>query len=81
MKFEINRLWRHAAAVGLNTGQFDTCFDGRQQKARVDADIAAAEGVGVSGTPAFFINGRAVDGAQPFDVFKRIIDDELARKK
>jgi protein-disulfide isomerase len=71
----------HAAAVGLNTGQFNTCFDGHQQKARVDADIAAAEGAGVSGTPAFFINGRAVDGAQPFDVFKRIIDDELARKK
>jgi protein-disulfide isomerase len=34
----------------------------------------------VSGTPAFFINGRPLDGAQPFSAFKQIIDEELARK-
>jgi protein-disulfide isomerase len=36
--------------------------------------------VGVNGTPAFFINGRPLSGAQPFDAFKRVIDEELARK-
>ena len=37
--------------------------------------------LGVSGTPAFFINGRAITGAQPFEEFKRIIDEELELKK
>jgi protein-disulfide isomerase len=40
----------------------------------------AGDEAGVSGTPAFFINGRVLTGAQPFDAFKRVIDDELARK-
>jgi protein-disulfide isomerase len=70
----------HAAAVGLDEGKFATCFDGRQQKAGIDKDIADAEGVGVSGTPAFFINGRVLDGAQPFEAFKLVIDEELAHK-
>jgi protein-disulfide isomerase len=71
----------HAAAIGLDSAKFNACFDGHQQKARVDADIAAGESAGVNGTPAFFINGRAIDGAQPYDVFQRVIDEELARKK
>jgi protein-disulfide isomerase len=70
----------HAAALGLDTAAFDACFDNHQQKAGVDADIAAADAAGVTGTPAFFINGRMLDGAQPFDAFKRVIDEELARK-
>jgi protein-disulfide isomerase len=61
-------------------GRFNTCFDNHQQKAGVDADIADANALGVTGTPAFFVNGRAIDGAQPFDAFKRVIDEELARK-
>jgi protein-disulfide isomerase len=35
--------------------------------------------LGVSGTPAFFVNGRLLVGAQPFDNFVRVIDEELAR--
>ena len=35
---------------------------------------------GVNGTPAFFINGRMISGAQPFEAFKKIIDEELSRK-
>jgi protein-disulfide isomerase len=71
----------HAAAIGLNTAQFNTCVDTHKHKSDVDADIAAADAVGVNGTPAFFINGRSIDGAQSFDVFKKIIDEELAAKK
>ena len=37
--------------------------------------------VGVDGTPAIFINGRMISGAQPYDAFKKIIDEELATKK
>jgi protein-disulfide isomerase len=70
----------HAAAIGLDASKFNPCVDNRQQKAGVDADIAAADAVGVTGTPAFFVNGRSLEGAQPFDAFKRVIDEELARK-
>ena len=43
--------------------------------------MAAAEAIGVTGTPAFFINGRSIEGAQPFESFKRDIDEELAKTK
>ena len=71
----------HAAALGLDTATFNACVDNHQQKPGVDADMAAAEAVGVTGTPAFFINGRSIEGAQPFESFKRVIDEELARTK
>lgn len=71
----------HAAAIGLDASAFNNCFDNHQQQPGVDADIAAADAAGVTGTPAFFVNGRAIEGAQPFEAFQRIIDEELARKK
>jgi protein-disulfide isomerase len=74
-------LTRHAAAVGLDTAQFEACVGERKYKADVDADIQAGNDAGVDGTPAFFINGRMLSGAQPFEVFKRVIDEELALKK
>jgi protein-disulfide isomerase len=70
-----------AAALGLDTAKFNACVDNHQQKPGVDADMAAGEAVGVTGTPAFFINGRSIEGAQPFESFKRVIDEELARVK
>jgi len=71
----------HAKTVGLDTGKFNTCFDNKQQKPGIDADIKDGESVGVTGTPAFFVNGRSIEGAQPFDAFKRVIDEELSAKK
>ena len=47
----------------------------------VKKEQAEGSSVGVSGTPAFIINGRLISGAQPFDNFKAVIDDELARAK
>ena len=74
-------LKQHAADLGLDTARFDACVDSHKYKAAVDADISDANDAGVNGTPAFFINGRMVSGAQPFDVFKKIIDDELELKR
>ncbi len=73
-------LKQHATAVGLDREAFNTCFDQKKYKKDIDADIAEADDAGVSGTPAFFINGRSLDGAQPFEAFKRIIDEELELK-
>ena len=70
-----------AAALGMNTGQFNVCFDTRKYKDQVETDIKDGNEAGVSGTPAFFINGRLITGAQPFEAFKRIIDEELELKK
>ena len=70
-----------AAALGLDAGKFNACVDSHKYKARVDADIEAGEQAGVNGTPAFFINGRMLSGAQPFDEFKKVIDEELAAKR
>lgn len=74
-------LKQHAAALGLDTAKFNACFDAQKYKQDVDADLEAGQEAGVSGTPAFFINGRVLSGAQPFEAFKRIIDEELAAKK
>jgi protein-disulfide isomerase len=70
-------LKQHAVQLGLDVEKFNTCVDERRYQPDVDADVAAAQAAGVTGTPAFFINGRHVSGAQPFEVFKQIIDEEL----
>jgi protein-disulfide isomerase len=61
--------------------KFDACVAAGTHKAAVQADIDEGRKLGVTGTPAFFINGRLVSGAQPFEHFARIIDDELARAR
>src|SRR5216683_5185867 len=68
-------LKQHATELGLNVPQFNACVDSHKLKAKVDEDIKAGEEAGVNGTPAFFINGRVLSGAQPFDAFKKIIDE------
>jgi protein-disulfide isomerase len=71
----------HAASIGLDTTAFNACVDGRQTSPEVDKDMKDAEGLGVTGTPAFFINGRSLEGAQPVEAFTQLIDEELALKK
>ncbi len=68
-----------AGELGLDQAKFDECFAKKQFTADIDKDMADASSVGVTGTPAFFINGRMLSGAQPFEKFKQIIDEELAR--
>jgi protein-disulfide isomerase len=67
-----------ADEVGLDKAAFQTCRTGSEAAAQVDKDMADGASVGVRGTPAFFINGRMLSGAQPFEKFKEIIDEELA---
>lgn len=71
----------HAVQVGMDVAAFSACYDARKHAAEIDADVKAGDDAGVSGTPAFFINGRLLTGAQPVEAFKQIIDDELARAK
>lgn len=78
-KLSVPDLKQHAADLGLDTAAFDTCLDSGQYRTELERDIAAGNVAGVSGTPAFFINGRPLSGAQPFEAFKRVIDEELER--
>src|SRR5207237_3303816 len=64
---------------GVDTAKFTDCLDNKKTLDLVKADQAEGSSVGVNGTPAFIINGRLISGAQPFDNFKAVIDDELAR--
>jgi protein-disulfide isomerase len=70
-----------AAELGLDANRFNACVDTHKYKSVVDADIKDGNAAGVSGTPAFFINGRVLTGAQPFETFKRVIDEELELRK
>jgi protein-disulfide isomerase len=70
-----------AQEIGLDMGKFKAALDAHTYKPAVDADLALAKELGVQGTPNFFINGRAVRGAVPFEQFKSAVDDELARAK
>ena len=58
-------------------------FNGRRQTAtnalELEADIALARSLGVTGTPGFFVNGRFLSGAQPYAAFKQKIDAELQK--
>ena len=68
-----------AARLDLDTDAFNGCLDSGRHYAAVLADLRAGDAVGVSGTPALFINGRFVGGAAPFPTLAEIIDDELRR--
>lgn len=64
----------HARAIGLDMDQYAKDVADASIKQRIDADMAQASELNVTGTPAFFINGRFLSGAQPFENFKRVID-------
>jgi protein-disulfide isomerase len=68
------------AGTKVDQAKFTDCYDNKKTADIVKAEMAEGQSVGVTGTPAFIINGRKLSGAQPFERFKDIIDDELARK-
>jgi protein-disulfide isomerase len=70
----------HAKTLGLDAGKFDKCLDGNDKAKLVEGNKEAGSKVGVTGTPAFFVNGVMLSGAQPFSEFKSLIDKELAKK-
>jgi protein-disulfide isomerase len=76
-----DKAWALAADQKIDKAKFDDCFDNKKTLDKVKADQAEGSSVGVTGTPSFVINGRLIVGAQPYEAFKNIIDDELASAK
>ncbi len=66
-----------AAQLGLETTEFNNCFDTSKHQDKIDADYELGRQIGVSGTPASFANGIKISGAQPFASFESIILDEI----
>lgn len=68
----------YANRLGLDTNMFTQCLDENRYADEVQADFDYAANLGVRSTPTFFINGLPMVGAQPLDVFKQVIEKELA---
>jgi protein-disulfide isomerase len=68
----------YADQLGLDTQEFQECFESGRYDQEIQADFDFAANLGVRSTPTFFINGIALVGAQPFEVFQQIIEKELA---
>lgn len=75
---DIDSLKKYAGEIGLTTDDFNECLDSSRYASEVERDLLEGQAVGVSGTPAFFINGKLVSGAQPYSTFVAMIEAELA---
>ena len=66
-----------ARDLDLNGSQFDSCVDSNKYADKVNADYQAGLAAGVQGTPASFINGNLISGAQPYESVKAAVDSLL----
>jgi protein-disulfide isomerase len=63
----------YAENLGLDTDSFGDCLQSQKYAAAIEADVVEGSQLGVRGTPAFFINGYFVSGAQPYELFEEAI--------
>jgi protein-disulfide isomerase len=71
-------LEKYALSVGLSDDDVKEALDAKKYDEKIQAEAAEGSKFGARGTPSFFINGRPLSGAQPFDAFKKVIDEEIA---
>lgn len=74
---DISNLKKYAKGLKLDEDKFNDCLDSGKYEDEVKKDMQDGISYGVQGTPAFFINGKLISGAQPYENFKVIIDEEL----
>ncbi len=74
----ISKFVEYAKEFGMDEVQFKECVETNKYEAQINAELALASKLGVSGTPAFFINKNFISGAQDFTTFKAFIDSELS---
>lgn len=76
--FSKENLKAFAEELNLDTEQFNECLDSGQYSEFVRSQSATAQQLGVSSTPSFLINGQAIVGAQPYNVFQQMIERSLS---
>jgi protein-disulfide isomerase len=77
--FADDKLEQFAAALNLNTTDFNDCLGSGRYSSLVAAETQAAQQLGVRSTPTFLVNGQPIVGAQPYEVFTRYVDSALGR--
>jgi protein-disulfide isomerase len=78
---DVASLKQYAKDLGLDTTKFNSCLDTGKMSAEVAKDLSDGQSYGVQGTPAFFVDGQLLSGAQPYATFKSLIDQRLAAAK
>jgi protein-disulfide isomerase len=79
LAFTKENLNRYAKELGLDAATFNQCLDSGKYAQKVEGETGAGKMLGLRGTPAFFINGRLLVGAHPFETFRSVIDEELTK--
>lgn len=77
----VPQLKEYAAVLGLDVATFGQCLDSGKYADAVNADFRYGRQLGVESTPTVYVNGRQLLGAQPFEAFEFVINEELARKQ
>ncbi|HKC15025.1 MAG TPA: DsbA family protein [Patescibacteria group bacterium] len=77
--YTVDNLTSVAQNMGMDAGKFRGCLSTNKYQKDIDADFADGQKAGVTGTPATFVNGKLVVGAQPYASFKTLIDQELSK--
>ena len=68
----------YATEIGLDGERFAACLENHETAAAVEADMEEALSAGITGTPAFLVNGRLVSGALPFEAFEQAVESAIA---
>ena len=77
-KLDNESLKKLAKDMGINVDQFGKCLDSHKFADAVQKDLDYGTKLGVRSTPTFFVNGKLIQGAQPFEVFKEAIEEDMA---
>lgn len=73
-QLSVDNLKKWAKELGYD---INDCLDSGEMTSEISKDLSDGSSAGVRGTPAFFINGQLVSGAQPFSVFEQAIESQL----
>lgn len=76
-----DNLVKLAASIGLDTTSFNNCLTSGRYSNQIVRESQSVQSMGVRGTPAFLVNGVFISGAQPFEVFQQVIEEQLASAK
>ncbi len=79
LAFTNAKLKRYTQEMGLEIRPFSRCLDSDTYVKKIEGETAVAAFLGARGTPTFFVNGRLLVGAQPFEVFRIAIEEELKK--
>ena len=77
-----NDLRAYGKAIGLSQSKYEACLNNPEKAlVQIEENYRSGEKLGVTGTPSYFVNGRKIDGALPYEAFKDIFEEELSKNK